>query len=143
VRQLGGFLALAILATACAALLTSPSAQEPEGYAFHRMVDKDLAIHWNLTRQDAEVVAEGYIQHIGGVYALRYVTVTLEGREAGGKVVNEAQTTPSPNWLKDPGAQGLFRVTMPLKGLEAAFDMRADFLIDPTRPGDRGRDFRR
>jgi len=143
VRQLGGFLALAIAVTGCAALLTSPSAQEPEGYAFHRMVDKDLAMHWNLTRQDAEVVAEGYIQHIGGVYALRYVTVTLEGREAGGKVVNEAQTTPSPNWLKDPGAQGLFRVTMPLKGLEDAFDMRADFLIDPTRPGDRGRDFRR
>ena len=142
-RRLGGFLALAIVATACAALLTSVPAQEPEGYAFHRMVDKDLAMHWNLTRQDAEVVAEGYIQHIGGVYALRYVTVTLECREAGGKVVNQAQTTPSPNWLKDPGAQGLFRVVMPLKGPEAAFDMRADFLIDPTRPGDRGRDFRR
>jgi len=143
VRRLGGFLALAIVATACAALLTSVPAQEPEGYAFHRMVDKDLAIHWNLTRQDAEVVAEGYIQHIGGVYALRYVTVTLEGRDGSGKVVNDAQTTPSPNWLKDPGAQGLFRVVMPLKGPEAAFDMRADFLIDPTRPGDRGRDFRR
>ncbi|KRT70100.1 MAG: hypothetical protein XU15_C0006G0001, partial [candidate division NC10 bacterium CSP1-5] len=114
-----------------------------EGYAFHRMVDKDLAMHWNLTRQGGQVVAEGYIQHIGGVYALRYTTVTLEGREAGGKLVNEAQTTPSPNWLKDPGAQGLFRVVMPLKGPEAAFDMRADFLIDPTRPGDRGRDFRR
>ena len=142
-RRLGGFLALAIVATACAALLTSVPAQEPEGYAFHRMVDKDLAMHWNLTRQDAEVVAEGYIQHVGGVYALRYVTVTLEGRDGSGKVVNNAQTTPSPNWLKDPGAQGLFRVVMPLKGPEAAFDMRADFLIDPTRPGDRGRDFRR
>ncbi|MCZ6551272.1 MAG: hypothetical protein O6926_07725 [candidate division NC10 bacterium] len=103
----------------------------PEQYAHHRMEDDDLAIYWNIVRQDGQVVAEGYVEHVDdpGI-TIKWVDLTLQGLDAEGRVVSEATGVPHRDMFM-VGDQGFFRIPMPVTGRERDFMVRARYWWEP------------
>ncbi|MFQ5881948.1 MAG: hypothetical protein ACE5I9_05690 [Candidatus Methylomirabilales bacterium] len=111
----------------------------PEQYAHHRMESEDMAIYWNIIRQDGKVVAKGYVEHVNGPGNLiQWVTLILQGLDAEGRVVSEATSAPHRDIFM-VGDQGLFRIAMPVTGQEQNFIVRARYWWEPFDPsGDGG-----
>lgn len=103
----------------------------PQDYAFHRLESDDMSVHWNIVQGEGGVVAEGYVEHVGGPGILiRYVNVTLKGLDTKGRVVSKATDVPHRD-LFHVGDQGLFRIAMPVTGREKTFLVRADYWWEP------------
>lgn len=120
------------VAWGCAALSPEGVRDEvPETYAFHRLEQDHLAIHWNILQGDGGVVGEGYVEHVGGPGILiRFVNLTVRGIDAAGAVVSTVTGVPHRDTFQ-VGDQGLFRIAMLVTGRERSFRIRAEYWWEP------------
>ncbi len=104
----------------------------PEEYAFHRVESDNMSVHWNILQGDAEVVAEGYVEHVGdpGIM-IRFVNLTLQGLDVDGRVISKATDVPHRDIFSNVGDQGLFRIAMPVTGRESSFVVRVRYWWEP------------
>ncbi|MFQ5883042.1 MAG: hypothetical protein ACE5I9_11345 [Candidatus Methylomirabilales bacterium] len=97
----------------CAALSPKGIAdQAPEGYAYHRVENDELAIHWNILQ------------------------LTFQALDAEGRVTSETAGAPHRD-IFHVGDQGLFRIAMAVTGGERDFLVRADYWWEPFDDSDR------
>jgi hypothetical protein len=132
--------ACGLLLGGCASLLQPATRLDPEGFA-HRKVERDVALYWNLAREDGRVTARGYVQSTTPpTVLLRLVYVTLVGYDAAGReVVRSRPVFADPSRLnveEPPNDQGTFEVAMALGDAPATrFDLEVFYIWFPSSPG--------
>ena len=122
-------LGMLLLLAGCASTGPAPRLTS-DAYQHHKTFGgklEDFQVHWNLLRREGEAIAEGYLDTSTGQSNLIVLVreMHLVGVDGEGRVVNRSE-----GFLPDMfilragyGDQGSFRIALPLKGSEAAFDI--------------------
>lgn len=103
--RIGIGLVMVGLLSACAAVRTGPGTLfGPERYERHTRRGPHLQLHWNLSRTEHGVGAEGYAENVGdSLTRLRWIRLQLVGYDAQGRVVVRSRSVPSrPDVLLTP-----------------------------------------
>ena len=95
--RIGIGLVMVALLSACAAARTGPGTPfGPERYERHARSGPHLQLHWNLSRTEQGVRAEGYAENVGdSLTRLKWIRLQLVGYDAEGKVVVRSRPVPS------------------------------------------------
>jgi hypothetical protein len=133
-----------LLLGGCAAWRQGTTRQTPQGYA-RQKEEKDLTAYWNLTHQDGQVMARGYVQSITPpTILLRMIHLTLVGYDEKGREVIRGRpvfSTPSTlNVEEPPKDQGTFEVSLALRNAPArTFDLDIFYIWVPLSSGEPSR----
>jgi len=129
-RKVSILAGLLLLSAGCADMFKVMPPLRAEAYQHYKKFGEygHVHVHWNLLRQDGQVIADGYWDTTAGPKIQVFIKeMRLVGVDAERRVVNRSDRfLPSPSMLEE-GNQGTFRVAMPLKGSEAAFDIEVDY----------------
>lgn len=147
-ERLGVLLAVLLFLGGC---VTAPSGSvqdfQPELYARHTKSGPMLQLHWNLSRTEQGVAAEGYAENVGDdLTRLKFIRLQLVGYdEQGREVVRSKPVPPFPDTLLTPDnpsfpleyqIYGSFRISLPEPKEAVRFEVFGDYLFDTYPQGE-------
>lgn len=147
-QSAGVFLAALLFFGACAWARTESARRiDAALYERHTLSGDWLRLHWNLSRTDQGVTAEGYAENIGdSLTRVKWIRLWLVGYDREDREVLRSQTVrPFPNTLlsadnisipTEREIYGTFRITLPNPDGATRFDIVAEYFWDIFPQGD-------
>ncbi len=139
---------------ACATAGSKPAQRfDPGLYERHTVSGDSLRLHWNLSRTEQGVTAEGYGENTGdSLLRVKYIRLWLVGYDNEGReVIRSKAVPPFPDTLlsadnisfpRERDIYGTFHISLPDSSGATRFDIVANYLFD-TYPQDEDQDRKR